>query len=64
MTASITMLPEITAKVGPPRALAVPYPLGYPLGGPNDTALQRLILRRLLMACHRDDVPFVEGSRE
>jgi len=60
VTASITMLPEITARVGPPRAIAVPYRLGFPLGGPNDPALQRWIVRQLLTACHRADGPFVE----
>lgn len=61
VTASITMLPEITAKVGPPRALEVPYPLGYPLGAAGDVALQTTILRRLLATCLRSDVPFIEG---
>lgn len=42
------MLPEITAKVGAPRVLEVPYPLGYPLGAAGDPALQTAILRRLL----------------
>lgn len=62
MTASITMLPEITAKVGPPRAIAVPYPLGFPLGAPTDASLQTRILRQLLAACRRDDVPFLVAS--
>ncbi len=47
-TASITMLPEITRKVGVPRALEVPYPLGYPFGQPHNPDLQRRILRSLL----------------
>ncbi len=54
------MLPEITVKVGPPRVLEVPYPLGYPLGAPNDPGLQARILRRLLATCQRTDVPFIE----
>jgi len=44
-TTSITMLREVTEKVGTPRALIVPYPLGYPLGRPNDPELQTRILR-------------------
>lgn len=60
MTASITMLPEITAKVGPPRALGVPYPLGFPLGAPGDAVLQLRILRRLLATTRRIDVPLLE----
>jgi hypothetical protein len=43
-TTSLTALPEVTRKVGVPRALAVPYPLGYPLGLPHDVALQTRIL--------------------
>ena len=44
-TTSITLLREITEKVRPPRALLVPYPLGYPLGRPDDPELQTRILR-------------------
>lgn len=43
-TTSVTALPEVTKKVGIPRALAVPFSLGYPLGKPNDTALQTRLL--------------------
>ena len=44
-TTSVTMLNEVTVKVRTPRALAVPYALGYPLGKPGDPALQTRILR-------------------
>ena len=43
-TTSLTTLVEVTRKVRPPRALAVPFALGYPLGRPNDVALQTAIL--------------------
>jgi hypothetical protein len=43
-TTSVTMLKEVTVKVRTPRAIAVPYALGYPLGEPNDAALQARIL--------------------
>ena len=56
------MLPEITAKVGPPRAIAVPFPLGYPFGRPNDPPFQRRILRTLLTACYRSDVPLLDSD--
>ena len=59
-TAMISMLPEITRKLRPPRALEVPYPLGFPLGRPNDPSLQRRILRRLLRLTARHDVPVAE----
>ena len=58
-TASITMLPEVTEKVRPPRALAVPYPLGYPLGRPSDPLLQRRILMQLLRVLQMDGTPVV-----
>ncbi len=59
-TAAISLIPEITDRVRPPRALQVPYPLGYPFGRPNDPPLQRRILRALLRLTSRDDVPLVE----
>lgn len=57
VTASITMLPEVTRKVQPPRALEVPYALGFPLGAANHPELQRAVLRELLALSVRDDVP-------
>lgn len=56
-TASITVLPEVTRAVRPPRALAVPFALGYPLGAPDDPRLQLEILRELLALLADDDVP-------
>ena len=64
VTASISLLPEITRKIRPPRALEVPYPLGFPLGRPNDPPLQRRILRALLRLTSRDDVPVIEELYE
>ena len=58
-TASITMLAKITEKIRPPRALAVPYPLGFPLGEANNPELQTEILRQLLALLERDDVPLL-----
>ncbi len=54
------MLPDITRAVRPPRALAVPWKLGYPLGAPADADLQTRVLRRLLALCTRTDVPLIE----
>jgi hypothetical protein len=49
-TVSITLCPEITERVAPPRALSVDFPFGYPLGVPNDAALQtRTILAALAL---------------
>lgn len=43
-----------------PRALGVPYPLGFPLGRPNDAEGQRAVLRAALALLERDDVPVFE----
>ena len=44
VTTGISLMPEISERVGVPRFLAVPHPLGYPLGRPGDAELQRRIL--------------------
>jgi hypothetical protein len=44
-TTSVTLLREVTERVRTPRALFVPFPLGYPLGRPDDPELQTRILR-------------------
>lgn len=59
VTASITMLPEITRRIAVPRALSVPYPLGFPVGAAGDPELQRRVLRALLALTARTDVPLV-----
>lgn len=59
-TASITLLEKITEIIRPPRALAVPYPLGFPLGEPDNPGLQRSILSAALDLVVRDDVPVLE----
>jgi hypothetical protein len=59
VTGSITMLPEVTARIGVPRSLEVPFPLGYPLGVPNEPGVQRAILGSLIRLLESDDVPVV-----
>lgn len=51
------MLPDVTRRICPPRALSVPFPLGYPLGQPNVPELQRHVLEALLALCGSLDVP-------
>ena len=58
---SISQLQEVTRKVKPPRALLVPYPLGYPLGKPHDPALQRRIVLEALKLLERSDLPVLES---
>jgi len=55
-TVSVTMLREITERVAPPRALFVDFPLGYPLGPPNDAALQMQVIMASL-AVLQESVP-------
>ena len=55
-TASVTLLREVTERVGPPRALFVDRPFGYPLGAPNDAPLQRVIILAML-ALLKERVP-------
>lgn len=62
-TVSITVLPEITRRLMPPRALAVPYGLGDPLGAANDPALQRKIIDAGFGLLTRTDVPVLEHVR-
>lgn len=60
-TVSISLLREITEKTQPPRALFVPYPLGYPLGEPNNPGLQTRIMRAAFTLLQRDDAPVLES---
>lgn len=59
-TASITLLETITRKIRPPRALSVPYPLGFPFGEAGNIGLQTAVLRALLALIDRTDVPVIE----
>ena len=59
-TVSMTLMPEISRKIRVPRALSVPFGLGYPLGGPNDPETQRAVLRAALALLERRDVPVLE----
>jgi len=47
-TTQISLVREHTAAIRPPRALWVPFPLGRPLGAPNDPAFQRRVLMSAL----------------
>ncbi len=59
-TASITMLAEVTRELQPPRALSVPFPLGFPLGEANNSSLQHEILAALMALLDRNDLPVLE----
>ena len=59
-TVSISLLREITEKTRPPRALFVPFPLGYPLGEPNNADLQTRIMQAAFALLSRNDCPVLE----
>jgi hypothetical protein len=60
-TVSISLLREITEKTRPPRALFVPFPLGYPLGEPNNADLQTRIMRAAFELLSRNDCPVLRA---
>ena len=47
-TVSVSVLREVTERVGPPRVLFADFPLGYPLGAAHDAALQTRIIFAML----------------
>lgn len=59
-TVSISLLREITEQIRPSRALFVPFPLGHPLGEPNNSDLQTRIMRAAFALLPRTDVPVLE----
>jgi hypothetical protein len=56
------LLREIAERVHPPRALWVPFPHGYPLGAPNDAAMQRSVIERALAVLESPGPPPVLES--
>lgn len=58
-TVSLTVMPDITQRLAPPRALAVDAPLGATLGPAHDADRQRVVLQRMLDIAVRDDLPLL-----
>jgi hypothetical protein len=56
-TISLTSCRDITAKVKPPRACFLDYPLGNNAGIPHDAANQRAIVRAVLEVAPRATQP-------
>ena len=54
------MMPDITKIIQPPRALAVPFRLGFPLGEPQNRELQRDVLTALLDLCREPETPVIQ----
>ena len=63
-TVSISLLREVTSILHPPRALFVPFPLGFPLGEPHNPTLQHNVIRVALSLLERTDVPVLEAFSE
>ena len=60
-TVSVSLLREITEKIQPPRALFVPFSLGYPLGEPDNSELQTRVVKSALALLTRNDIPIFES---
>lgn len=56
-TVGITLKPEISVQVRPPRACYVRFPLGMPCGEPGKPAQHRTILQAVLEAIPRFETP-------
>jgi hypothetical protein len=56
-TVTLILLRFVAERVRPPRALAVPYPHGYPLAAPNDPARQHAVLEAALTLLERAPGP-------
>jgi hypothetical protein len=59
-TALISLIREHTERMKPPRALAVPFPLGRPFGAPNEPEFQARVLRTVLDLLDRNDGPILD----
>ncbi|MEP7341548.1 MAG: hypothetical protein ABI977_27700 [Acidobacteriota bacterium] len=60
-TVSISLLREVAIAIRPPRALFVPFAMGYPLGEPNNPELQHRVIAAALRLLERDDLPVLEN---
>jgi hypothetical protein len=58
-TVAIGLVRPHMEKTGGPRGLWVPFPLGRPLGEPEDAAFQRRVLRAALSLFERADGPLI-----
>ncbi|MBO6782045.1 MAG: hypothetical protein JJ899_02050 [Alphaproteobacteria bacterium] len=59
-TTQISLIRAHTEAIRPPRALAVPFELGRPLGGPNAPDFQRRVLLSCLALLERDAGPVLD----
>ncbi|MFN0110391.1 MAG: hypothetical protein ACKVZH_16160 [Blastocatellia bacterium] len=62
-TVSISLLREVAEQIKPPRALSVPFPMGFPLGEPKNANLQHQVIAAALGLLERNDVPVLESFK-
>ena len=60
-TVSISLLREVASALKPPRTLFVPFAMGFPLGEPNNVALQHQVIAAALRLLERNDLPVLEN---
>ncbi|MEM7251623.1 MAG: hypothetical protein AAF493_09395 [Pseudomonadota bacterium] len=60
-TVAISLVHEHAEGMAPPRSLWVPFPLGRPLGRPNDAPLQTSVFRAALDLLERPQGPVLEA---
>lgn len=60
MTTGISLVRENAASMSPPRSLWVTFPLGRPLGKPNDPAFQHDVISAALDLLNRQQGPVLE----
>lgn len=64
MTTGISLVRENAVSLQPPRTLWVSFPLGRPLGVPNDPAFQRRVIEASLALLTRESGPVLEDYPE
>lgn len=64
MTTGISLVRENAQAMQPPRSLWVTFPLGRPLGVPNDAAFQHRVIAAALTLLERDQGPALEDFPE
>lgn len=56
-TVAVSILRDITARLGVPRAVFVAWPFGHPLGEPGHTAQQLRVIRDALALLAEAEAP-------
>ena len=64
MTTGISLVRENTVSMQPPRALWVSFPLGRPLGKPNDVAFQHRVIDAALELLNEESGPVLTDYPE